>query len=1305
MKRCPKCTKHYQGDNVSFCPDDGEKLDDYVPATKEERLIGLVLDKKYRIDKKVADGGMSTIYLATHMQLEIPVAVKVMHERLIADDNAIKRFRREAQSAMQIRHTNAITVMDFGVTENNLVYLIMEYLQGQTLGERLKVQRLLPIQEINNIFQQVCAAVKIAHRRNIVHRDLKPDNIFIHIDGDTEVIKVLDFGIAKLDILSVTSDRLTQIGNVLGSPQYMSPEQFGEGTIGVRSDVYALGVILYELLTGELPFKAPDLATLAYKHMTEKPRSLLDIRPELPASLDAFVLRVMSKIPEARPDDAGVFAEELQDVINSSISAGAGGTKMLVSASPKEERLSTEGASLLSLYARPEWSFIDVPPVLESMEGYEYISAIFQPDFFGMMAEGHMNGTTWFSNGVITKGLVWQDGQLIFGISNDQGEKFGERLVRQGRLSRTQLNDAIRNQYDLGERSNITDCFISLNILPETAILSLLSAHIYSVAYSLLDWEECGYVFDPHVYQPPVKVSLSVSELILEAARGLIDFGRIKAALNDDGGYWQASPVWLAKDSTVLRPDEQRILATLSSPHTIEQLVSVLELPVEQITRVLCAFTTLRAIERPMPVSAEPVVADVWFDAREQRNIETKEDLSYAAELNSIDSSSINSLLNKPVINHDPVNSPLSAENSHLSNSGSVSGELSLSLDLPVDLPLVPNNAPVSAAPLANTTPVSSVDLALESSFTPPISRSGSGSLLPQEDNEPFTLDLENFVASDVGNSAAESKPVAPVNDLPVSFGELFGGLANKSSEAPPIRPVDANVKPIDLPLFATTPPQPLVPNTPSVPPVVPVANTPSVATPVTATPFKAIPIKAISSAISDATPLDSSVTEAKDQPVEPVVSAETKTSPSTVVPTASAAPAKPIDYESMQMFWYEVENTLSGMVRNDDYYAMLGVAVHATDDEIRAIYESLIKRFDPKNHQELIGQLPSLADQLNNIIQKATEAYKTLSNHGKRAKYNEKIKRDKGRFIELSPAMLKMGDDAPAKKDLRNSSTGNRSALESPAQPPTSRPAASRPPTNAYPVIPPSSLPPGLPPGTAPTTGNLPPLGNVPTPNKPTGSKPLVNMFPTTPISNQPIARPFVAAKPTPSIPAAPEKPATPPAPEKPTTPAANTDKTGTPKVTSGTVKVPASPPTILSQPLATPSMMGFGDSSRLRNPDDWYLFGLELLERGDGERAVRAFLNAVKLRPKDAEFHAALARAYAVIYGYNLQTLEEYENAISLKPNSADYPAEVALFYIKHNYLEEAEQYVETSLKLDAKNRAGLRAKQQLEQKKPSK
>ena len=194
MKKCAACLKDYPQDTL-FCPYDGSRLTD---LNENEPYINTILDNKYRIDFKVAEGGMGNVYRATHLHLGIPVAVKIMHTDLLSDINSIERFRREAQATMQIRHTNAIAVLDFGVTNNNTVYLVMEFLEGCTLRRRLREVARFSISDTNWIIQQVCTGVHAAHKRNIIHRDLKPDNIFLQREAGEEIVKVLDFGIAKL---------------------------------------------------------------------------------------------------------------------------------------------------------------------------------------------------------------------------------------------------------------------------------------------------------------------------------------------------------------------------------------------------------------------------------------------------------------------------------------------------------------------------------------------------------------------------------------------------------------------------------------------------------------------------------------------------------------------------------------------------------------------------------------------------------------------------------------------------------------------------------------------------------------------------------------------------------------------------------------------------------------------------------------------------------------------------------------------------------------------------------------------------
>ncbi|MEW6731439.1 MAG: serine/threonine-protein kinase [Acidobacteriota bacterium] len=312
MKICPLCNKKFAGS--TYCPYDGQELIGFVP---NEDIVGRLVDNKYQLEERIARGGTGTVYRAVHLQLNVPVAVKVLHSDRISDTTAVERFRREAFAAMQVRHPNAIAVLDFGVTTDNVVYVVMELLSGLTLRQVLKKQCFVSMLEVNNIMQQICAAVAVAHKRKIVHRDLKPENVFLHYDNNEEVVRVLDFGLAKLRGLlgEGESMELTRDGLVIGTPLYMSPEQSRGRSVDKRSDIYSLGVMLYEMLTGQLPFHAPSLSALAVKHASEQPRPIYELRPELPAVVNAVVMHALEKSPKNRPATVMEWAAELQAAI------------------------------------------------------------------------------------------------------------------------------------------------------------------------------------------------------------------------------------------------------------------------------------------------------------------------------------------------------------------------------------------------------------------------------------------------------------------------------------------------------------------------------------------------------------------------------------------------------------------------------------------------------------------------------------------------------------------------------------------------------------------------------------------------------------------------------------------------------------------------------------------------------------------------------------------------------------------------------------------------------------------------------
>jgi serine/threonine-protein kinase len=314
LMQCPKCKKAFPPEK-SFCPYDGSAL---VNATQAD-FVSFQIDNKYQIDEKIGEGTTGTIYKATHLQLQAPVAIKLMRKDLVNNPTAIERFRREAYAAMKIRHPNAIAVTDFGITSDDLVYVVMEFLIGTSLSERLKEKPRLGLLEANNIIQQICAVLNVAHKRGIVHRDLKPDNIFLHKEDGQEIVKVVDFGIAKLiQVLDgISASDLTGMGSVIGTPHYISPEQCTARAVDPRSDIYSVGIILYRILTGILPFDGPNSIAVIYKQVTEMPIPLYEVCPDIPPLLNAVVAHALEKDPDKRPQDITTLARELAAAVQS----------------------------------------------------------------------------------------------------------------------------------------------------------------------------------------------------------------------------------------------------------------------------------------------------------------------------------------------------------------------------------------------------------------------------------------------------------------------------------------------------------------------------------------------------------------------------------------------------------------------------------------------------------------------------------------------------------------------------------------------------------------------------------------------------------------------------------------------------------------------------------------------------------------------------------------------------------------------------------------------------------------------------
>ncbi len=307
LKRCNSCGNLFPS-TLHFCLNDGSPLADL------ETLVGITLDGRYRLDDLIGTGGMGDVYRATHVHLDTEFAVKLLKPEFVANQTAIKRFRLEAKAAGRIHHPNAIRVTDFGVTSERIVYLVMEIVEGQSLRSMIREEEGMPYQRTVNIVRQICAAVEAAHRGGVIHRDLKPDNILIETVNNMERVKVLDFGIAKLKETK-TEPFLTQAGTIIGTPQYMSPEQCQGKALDPRSDVYSIGVILYEMLTGRVPFDGDSTIQIVFKHMHEPPQPFREIPRDVPDSLAEVVMRALEKDPDKRQASAAQLGDELKAAV------------------------------------------------------------------------------------------------------------------------------------------------------------------------------------------------------------------------------------------------------------------------------------------------------------------------------------------------------------------------------------------------------------------------------------------------------------------------------------------------------------------------------------------------------------------------------------------------------------------------------------------------------------------------------------------------------------------------------------------------------------------------------------------------------------------------------------------------------------------------------------------------------------------------------------------------------------------------------------------------------------------------------
>ncbi len=328
-RSCPHCKTVYPGGEL-FCPLDGTRLVSPSIGTEmlsTDPLLGMVVSGRYKILRRIGEGGMGIVYEAEHVVIEKRVALKVLRDDFSRRPELVERFRQEARSASRIGHDHIVDISDFGETPSGANYFVMEMLNGEDLAMLLQRESMVDPEFAVHIVLQCCRGLGAAHAKGIIHRDMKPENIFlVEREGRKDFVKLVDFGIAKMsdaETSGAPGRKLTKTGMIFGTPEYMSPEQAAGKALDHRVDIYAMGIILYELLAGRVPFLGDTFMGVLTQHMFEAPRPLREINPNVhvPQALESVVLKALAKDPNQRYRSMHEMAIAIQMAMGMEISA------------------------------------------------------------------------------------------------------------------------------------------------------------------------------------------------------------------------------------------------------------------------------------------------------------------------------------------------------------------------------------------------------------------------------------------------------------------------------------------------------------------------------------------------------------------------------------------------------------------------------------------------------------------------------------------------------------------------------------------------------------------------------------------------------------------------------------------------------------------------------------------------------------------------------------------------------------------------------------------------------------------------